>query len=165
MLEFSKMEKKDHLPKIILILRKNYRMSICKVMQFVRMILKAKKHMSQVLLSTNYWFLTFKLLGLKSLCFQLLVASWRHIQKRKCRPSSVIGNYQNCWSEIKKWLLWEMFSKWILSFSSLDILNQPLIKTFLLFWSDTIFNDKWIIHCCIKLIPFYMLCRNFMRWY
>lgn len=159
------MEKKDHLPKIILILRKNYGMSTSKVMQFLRMILKEKKHMSQVLLSTCYWFLTFKLLGLKSLCFQLLVASWRRIQKRKRRPFNVIGNYQNCRSEIKKWLLWEMFSEWILIFSSLDILNQPLIKTFLLFWYDTIFNDKWIIQCFIKLISFYILCRNFMRWY
>lgn len=159
------MEKKDHLPKIILILRKNYGMSTSKVMQFLKMILKEKKHMSWVLLSTCYWFLTFKLLGLKSLCFQLLVASWRRIQKRKRRPFNVIGNYQNCRSEIKKWLLWEMFSEWILIFSSLDILNQPLIKTFLLFWYDTIFNDKWIIQCFIKLISFYILCRNFMRWY
>ena len=159
------MEKKDHLPKIILILRKNYGMSTSKVMQFLKMILKEKKHMSRVLLSTCYWFLTFKLLGLKSLCFQLLVASWRRIQKRKRRPFNVIGNYQNCRSEIKKWLLWEMFSEWILIFSSLDILNQPLIKTFLLFWYDTIFNDKWIIQFFIKLISFYILCRNFMRWY
>lgn len=48
------MEKKDHLPKIILILRKNYGMSTSKVMQFLRMILKEKKHMSRVLLSTHY---------------------------------------------------------------------------------------------------------------
>lgn len=75
------------------------------------MILKGKKDivpLSQEFLSVCYWFLAFKLLGLKkrgSLKKSLfsMTCSWLETYiERKCRHFSIIGNYHNGRLEIKK---------------------------------------------------------------